>query len=1549
MNPIRYSICLLLGITLSLPLEAQICDPTTPVYTVNLSGQPNGVWVSPAGQRAGNCCGSTPPDKCVQFIITLDSSSTGIHFDIASGAVPPGALYYQINCGPPIQVGQPVCLNGAGPHVLTFCKPGNNTNSYQIAAMPYPAMSGSQYASEVCAGFMSVTGLIDTSITWTSIPPNPVHNSYLSCLKGCDSVSVLPTGIFPAYVDYEVCGFVLGGCNPYFFCDTVRVNFVSSLQVNVTPQNPVICYGSTTATVTANTSGGSPPYAFLWSTGATTQSIAVGGGTYTVTVQDSLSCTISSNSVTVTSFTVPITANAGADQLVCTNQGTVQLNGQIGGASGGQWTGNGGTFSPHDSALNATYSPTPGEITAGSTTLTLVTTGTQGCPGDTDQVVVQFSQSPAPNVSGDPLPCAYSTGAYTAGGGTGLTYTWAVTGGTVLNQFQDTLIVQWGAGGAGNVQVTATNGDGCDSTVSLNVQVVSQPAPVINGPSSVCTGTSSSYNISSPVPGETYTWTVSGGTLTTPSTGTGIQVQWTNPGSAAVSVTAANGQGCDSTVSAPVNVIAQPLPAITGPASICEGETAVYTSPPATGHTFTWNVTGGVVVANNGNSISVQWPGSGTGNVTLTQSNAGSCDSTISIPVTISAKPSPSITGPVSVCTGTTSAYNLSSPVPGETYTWTVSGGILITPSTGTGIQVQWNSPATASVTVTASNSQGCDSAVSGTVNVYAQPSPNITGQTMLCAGATVVYATPPTTGHTYSWNVTGGVVLANNGNSITVQWPNAGSGVVSVLQSNAICDSSVAIPVTVASQPAPSINGPATACTGTSSVFNLTAPVPGTSYTWTVIGGTLTTPASGSSIQVQWIGQGTASIAVSASNSQGCDSTVSVPVNVFTQPMPALSGPVLLCAGETATYSTPAVTGHTYSWSVIGGNVVSSNNNTVTVQWPAQGSGMIYLTQENSAACDSTATLPVTVSPQPSPNINGPTLICSAYDARYQLTNPVQGETYQWQVTGGTILGVANGTFIDVSWNNTGTAAISMTASNGFGCDSTVSINTLVRLSPAPEIGGPDTLCANDTATYYTPSQPGHQYAWTVTGGSIIGLNTGNSILVLWPASGTGSVHVHESTPQGCDSAVTREIIVNTVPQPQIAGPTPICENVVNTFTVAGNPGDTYSWSIGNGQILGPANGQSISMSSQAPGVVSLLVVQTNALGCVAQATLPVTVNAKPTGSIHGPATGCYNTTGNNYTVSSANNVAYQWSVTGGVVATGGFSSNAVINWNGTGMQTVSVTLTDLNTGCDSTVTFTVEVDSLQTLVLANSIKGCEATTIQFNGNSANPNYQYVWDFGDGTSSTSPNPSHHYSDTGSYPVTVIASNHTGCRDTATGTVNIYPNPTANFTVWYGTDIYMAGISEMEITNLSKGATTYLWNFGNGDLSTAKDPEYSYNEAGNFIITLRVENEWGCFSELQREIQVKVPEGLYIPNAFTPNGDHKNDFFYVGHDNITEFSIAIFNRWGETVFQSHNPGFKWDGKFMGQPCTQAVYVYKLKATGFHGRTWDLIGTVTLVR
>ena len=471
--------------------QTRICPTNVPVQIADLSANPSGVWIGPSVSRDNLCCGTTNPDRCIEFIVTLNPGAQGIKLDIASGGQPPGALFYQVNCGTPTPVGQPICLTGVGPHNVTFCKPGNNPNAYSITSIAKPSVSPPTVVSDGCSGIISATGYIESTITWRSVPNNPVYDAYLSSTSGHDTVTATYHLGAPAFVDYEVCGTPVGACVGVILCDTVRVSFVSTLDANILPKNGTICFGSVGTTLTANGVGGLAPYTYLWNTGATTQSIvATTAGTYSVIIDDATSCPIAFDTVTVTAFPSPILVSAGNDGTVCNVNSpfSVQLNGFVTGASGGIWTSTGtGTFSPNNTTLFASYLPSAAELTAGKILLTLTSTGNGTCPADTDQVYYRISQGPLANPGSSITVCSNNANAQLAGSVSGNTSTgiWSSSGTGTFSPNATTLNAIYIPSAADKLAhtvtltLTSTNNGICPPSVGSITLIITDP-PYLN-------------------------------------------------------------------------------------------------------------------------------------------------------------------------------------------------------------------------------------------------------------------------------------------------------------------------------------------------------------------------------------------------------------------------------------------------------------------------------------------------------------------------------------------------------------------------------------------------------------------------------------------------------------------------------------------------------------------------------------------------------------------------------------------------------------------------------------------------------------------------------------------------------------------------------------------------------------------------------------------------------------------------------------------------------------------------------------------------------------
>ena len=201
----------------------------------------------------------------------------------------------------------------------------------------------------------------------------------------------------------------------------------------------------------------------------------------------------------------------------------------------------------------------------------------------------------------------------------------------------------------------------------------------------------------------------------------------------------------------------------------------------------------------------------------------------------------------------------------------------------------------------------------------------------------------------------------------------------------------------------------------------------------------------------------------------------------------------------------------------------------------------------------------------------------------------------------------------------------------------------------------------------------------------------------------------------------------------------------------------------------------------------------------------------------------------------------------------------------------------------------------------------------------------------------------HAYTISGHVPVSLVAISPSGCRDTLSKDVFFISFKEANFD--YFLDSCLGLVLFKDVTN---NAMTYNWNFGDGDTSSAKNPIHHFSKDGTYKVVLTLNKETNCVdSAIQRTIfESPLGELLYVPDAFTPNGDGINDFFKVSlFRPCDQYSMIIFNRWGQKIFESDDAAnARWDGTFKGEQSEEGTYIYLLKGGGQERK-----GAVFLVR
>lgn len=255
---------------------------------------------------------------------------------------------------------------------------------------------------------------------------------------------------------------------------------------------------------------------------------------------------------------------------------------------------------------------------------------------------------------------------------------------------------------------------------------------------------------------------------------------------------------------------------------------------------------------------------------------------------------------------------------------------------------------------------------------------------------------------------------------------------------------------------------------------------------------------------------------------------------------------------------------------------------------------------------------------------------------------------------------------------------------------------------------------------------------------------------------------------------------------------------------------------------------------------------------------------------------------------------------------------------------------------------------------------EGCAPLTVQMPDLGSGSGLSYLWDLGNGETSTALAPVVIYP-AGNYTVGLVVSTSLGCTvgGQATGQVIAHQPPTAAFSAaTYNTDVANGTIA---FTNESTGAiATSQWQFGDGGTAMTTSPIHTFTEVGTFDVELWVVDGNGCVDSVSHPVTITPIYDVTVPTAFTPdpNGgsggtwdpnDLSNDIFYPFADHVDDFRMRIFNRWGELVFESDDIRRGWDGYYRGQLSPQDVYVVQTWFRFVDGKQIEKLSDLTLFR
>ncbi|TSA51472.1 MAG: hypothetical protein D4R43_00680 [Sphingobacteriales bacterium] len=1145
------------------------------------------------------------------------------------------------------------------------------------------------------------------------------------------------------------------------------------------------------------------------------------------------------------------------------------------------------------------------------------------------------------------------------------TYVWSPGGSTTASISVTPLV---------NSTYTLIVSDACGNTYSALrlVNILPSSTATFTTTSPICISQTASFNYTgNGIATTTYLWNfndVGSGVNNTSALQNPTHV-FSAPGFYNVSLTTTLGACVSPAFIQSVFVGPQPtsLFTITPPQCIGQPVTITYSGNASVNAIYNWNFGTGTIISGSGQGpYQVQWNSAGNFPVSLSVT-LGTCTSSITNQnAQIFALPTASINVTSPVCENQNSLITYSGNGGGTaTYNWDFDGGTIVSGSGGNPHQVNWSVAGNYTIQLTVTKN-GC-SINAPSQNVIVNPIPSSSfsiNPSPTCVGSPsiITYTGSSGPGATYNWIFTGGTIISGSGQGpYQVQWNTQGVKSVKLTVIENGCTSPQTINLVTVTPPitsAFSITSPI--CQYQTSTITYTGNANANAvYHWNFYNGTIVSGSGQGPYQISWGSWGNHGISLYVFEN-GCTSdTTNQTVFVYAPTSSAFSvGTACVGANTLITYSGNAGVTGVFNWNFGSGTIVSGSGiGPYDILWNTPGTYSVTLNVTFNGCVSIPTTQQVTVIQSPTSSFTVVSPACASGGTTVNYTgNANVNAPYNWYFGGGSIIsGGGAGPWI-ISYPNPGSYNITLIVQD-FGCTSQQSLQT-VLVNPIPS--APFSLAASVCEGVGTPisytgtSAVNATYNWDFDGGIISSGSGQGPYQVYWNSPGIHTITL-SVTEGGCTSpVVSHSINIIAAPVADFNTTSPICADKYSTVTFNGSAGTNavFIWDFGLATVLSGAGIGPYLLSFPSFGFYPVTLTITD-FGCTSTSIQNISVNEVQTSTFTvTPVVACVNSPVNvQYTGSGNNSGSYNWNFGGGTISNGSGQGPYNILYSDTGTYTISLAVTEaLCTSDTQIISLYVNPIPIPDFTAAPVFACDELQTFYFNNSTGAANYN--WNFGDGTSDTISNPNHYYS-VGLFDVSLTAFNQFGCSAALTipHFINVQPTPSVQFTSDPAAGLELAlDENEFVFENLTQNGTSYLWTFGDGDSSGLTNPVHVYGDTGNFFVTLIAYNDVGCSDSIRQGPYIIVPGAfIFIPNAFTPNNDGRNDVFRIFGHTISETSLQIFNRWGEMIYNGDGYKDGWDGTYQGKPLNTGVYIYRAFITKNSGLSVTLQGDLTLLR
>jgi len=1193
----------------------------------------------------------------------------------------------------------------------------------------------------------------------------------------------------------------------------------------------------------------------------------------------------------------------------------------------------GGTYSSTPAGLS--LNPTTGAINLASSTpgtYTVTYSFSNGTCNNTASTTITIASAPTLIIT-DPAPaCAPATvditaAAITAGSSSGI----------ILSYFTDAagttpLANPSAIGTSGTYYIQGTSAGGCVTSIKP-VTVVVNPVPTasISYTGSPYCGTGTTSVTQTGQAGGTYSSTA--GLSINPATGA-IDLGSSTPGTYTVTYTFSNGS-CSSSTTTSITIVAAPVLITHDPAPVCSPATVDLTASAVTtgstaGLTFTYFTdASGTTALANPNAV-------GTSGTYYIQGTAASGCKTAILPVTVTINPLPvaTISYPGSpYCQAATPSVTVTQTGQGGG-TYSSTAGLAINPTTGI-INIATSTPGTYTVTYSFSNGS-CNNTATAVVTIVANPVLVINNPAAVCAPASI--------------DLTAGAITAGSTPGLSFAYFTDAAGTITLSNPSAITSSGTYYiqgtaasgcktpvePVTVTINPLPvasiSYAGSPFCTSGGNATVTQTGQGGG-SYSST--SGLTIDPATGE-VNLSASTPGTYTVTYTFSNGS-CTNTATTTLTIAPQPVLTITDPAPVCVPATINLTAAAITaGSTPGLSFAyftdaAGATALSNPDVVTA------SGTYYIQGTTATGCKTTIRpVTVTVNPQPVATIaytGSP--YCAAQTAAATVTHTGQGGgTYS--STPGLSINPSTGE-VNIVGSTPGTYTVTYSFTNGT-CSNTATATLRIDPLPVLMITDPAAVCAPGTVNITAPtitagSTPGLAYNYYIDPAGLVTLSKPESI------STSGTYYIQGVAPSGCVTGIEAvNVVINLQPTATIDySSSPFCVNAGGTGTVTqtGLGGGVYTSSPA-GLSINATTG-AIDISNSTPGTYTVIYSFNNGL-CSNTTNASISILPMPVLVVNDPAPVCLpgtvDITTSAVTAGSISGLSFQYYTD--AACTTPLSNTSAISVSGTyyirGISATGGCVTDAKP-----VVVTINSQPVITVSGASLVCKGEAVTLT----ASSPGNTITWQNMSGGNSVIVYPQ------ATTTYTAVATNAAGCVATASVQVQVRD---FDVTLTANANPIMPGTTLTLTTGANSAYSVIGWKPASVfQAQTALSQSFIIKDSSQTFTVIGRSID-GCLDTTSLTVALEPSDkDFYIPNAFTPNNDGKNDVFKVYGSSIKSVELRVFNQWGELVYETKDKDKGWDGIFKGKQQPVGVYPFGVKVTFIDNTVITKKGTVNLIR